>query len=79
MRREYERGLQISYSPSPLFLKSGDFRGFMGAVSCLESTSLELMDFKGETGERGQAIRNDNREWGITYSNTRSKLMSSVS
>jgi hypothetical protein len=33
--------------PSPLFLKSGDFRGFMGAVSCLESIGLELIDSKG--------------------------------
>jgi hypothetical protein len=33
--------------PSPLFLKSGDFRGFMGAVSCLESIGLELIDCKG--------------------------------
>jgi hypothetical protein len=33
--------------PSPLFLKSGDFRGFMGAVSYLESIGLELIDSKG--------------------------------
>lgn len=49
--------------PSPLFLKSGDFRGFMGPVSCLE-------DSKGVSRGARRGVRNDNRAGNIPYSNT---------
>jgi hypothetical protein len=40
--------------PSPLFLISGDSRGFKGAVSSLESISFKLIDSKG-VGTRRRA------------------------
>ena len=45
--------------PSPLFLKSGDSRGFKGAVSGLESISLELKILKGLGRERGEGFEVD--------------------
>jgi len=35
----------LGYSPPlPRFLQSGDFRGFKGPVSCVESTGFKLID-----------------------------------
>jgi hypothetical protein len=56
--------------PSPLFLKSGDFRGFTGAVSCLESIGLELIDSKGVSRGAWRGVRNGNRTGNIPNSNT---------
>jgi len=64
--------------PSPLFLISGDFRGFRGAVSRLESISLELIDSKGLSGEARPAVRKVNRAENMPYSNTSSNLMSRI-
>ncbi len=64
--------------PSPLFLISGDSRGFMGPVICLESISLELIDSKGLSGEVRPAARNVNRAENMPYSNTSSNLMSRI-
>jgi len=64
--------------PSPLFLISGDSRGFTGAVSCLESISFKVIDSKGLSGEARPAVRNVNCEQNNPHNNTSAKSMSRI-